>query len=213
VTTTSVVAGRAGGYAVAVASHQVCACALAAVLTTDGGTCWPPDGGGVARRACFPAVAVVTTGGGAAVRMDALALGDELRVAAVAGGRAGASARRSTLWGWSHRDAGAVIAQCALAVMIDEIPLRCLVSCDETHTAGGDMLRRYGRSRRNVPCVLRDRDTRPVKRTSTMVGVSLSHGVLWSQMVIVGNAQTADDWLLFLQCLRTHMNTYVPGLA
>ena len=99
------------------------------------------------------------------------------------------------------------IAQCAFAVMIDEIPLRCLVSCDETHTAGGDMLRRYGRSRRNVPCVLRDRDTRPLKRTSTMMGVSLSQGVLWSQMVIVGNAQTADDSRLFLQCLSMHMNT------
>jgi len=64
-----------------------------------------------------------------------------------------------------------------------------------------------------VPCVLRDRDTRPVQRTSTMMGVSLSHGVLWSQTGIVGNAQTADDWRLFLQCLRTHMNTYIPGLA
>ena len=105
------------------------------------------------------------------------------------------------------------IAQCAFAVMIDEIPLRCLLSCGETHTVGGAMLCRYGRSRRNVPCVLRDRDTRPVKRSSTMMEVSLSHGVLWSQTVIVSNAQTADDLRLFLQCLRTHMNAYVTGLA
>jgi len=78
-------------------------------------------------------------------------------------------------------------AQRAFAAMIDEIPLRCLVSCDETHTSGSDMLPRYGRSRKNVPCVLRDRDTRPLKRTSTMMAVSLAHGVLWSQTEIVGN--------------------------
>jgi len=104
------------------------------------------------------------------------------------------------------------VAQRAFAVLIDEIPMRCLVSCDETHTAGSDMLRRYGRSRRSVPCVLRDRDTRTMKRTSTMMGVTLTHGVLWSQTVIVGNAQTSDDWRLFLQCLNAHMNTYIPGL-
>jgi len=104
-------------------------------------------------------------------------------------------------------------AQRAFAVLIDEIPLRCLVSCDETHTAGSDLLRRYGRSRRNIPCVLRDRDTRPLKRTSTMMAVTLTHGVLWSQTVVVGSAQTSDDWRLFLQCLHSRMNTYIPGLA
>jgi len=81
-----------------------------------------------------------------------------------------------------------VQAQRAFAVLIDEIPLRCIVSCDVTHTAGSDLLRRYGRSRRNIPCVLRDRDTRPLKRTSTMMAVTLTHGVLWSQTVVVGSA-------------------------
>ena len=103
-------------------------------------------------------------------------------------------------------------AQRAFAVLIDEIPMRCLVSCDETHTGGSDVLRRFGRSRRNVPCILRDRDTRRMKRTSTMMAVTLTHGVLWSQTVIVGNAQTSDDWRLFLQCLHALMNTYIPGL-
>jgi len=103
-------------------------------------------------------------------------------------------------------------AQRAFAVLVDEIPMRCLVSCDETHTAGSDLLRRFGRSRRNVPCVLRDRDTRSMKRTSTMMGVTPTHGVLWSQTVIVSNAQTSDDWRLFLQCLHALMNTYIPGL-
>jgi len=45
-----------------------------------------------------------------------------------------------------------------------------------------------------------------------MMAVSLTHGVLWSQTVIVVTAQTADDWRLFLQCLRSRMNTYIPGL-
>ena len=103
-------------------------------------------------------------------------------------------------------------AQRAFAVLFNEIPLRCVVSVDETHTAGSDMSHRYGRSLRNVACVLRDRDTRPIARTSTMMAVTLTHGVLWSQTVIVGSAQTADDWRLFLQCLYSQMNTYIPGL-
>lgn len=98
-------------------------------------------------------------------------------------------------------------AQRAFAVLYDEIPLRCVVSVDETHTAGTDMYQRYGRSQRNVACVLLDRDTRPIARTRTMMAVSLTHGVLWSQTVIVGSAQTADDWRLFLQYLHAQMNT------
>jgi len=106
-----------------------------------------------------------------------------------------------------------IVAQRAFAVMFDEIPLRCVVSCDKTHTAGSNILRRYGRALRNVPGVVRDRDTRPLKRRSTMMDVSLTHGVLWSQTFVVGNPHTADDWRLSLQCLRLKMNTYIPGLA
>jgi len=105
-----------------------------------------------------------------------------------------------------------LVAQRAFAVLFNDIPLRCIVSVDETHTAGSDMYHRYGRSQRNVACVLRDRDTRPIARTSTMMAVTLTHGVLWSQTVIVGSAQTSDDWRLFLQCLHLQMNTYIPGL-
>jgi len=103
-------------------------------------------------------------------------------------------------------------AQRAFAVAFNEIPPRCVVSVDETHTAGSDLYLKYGRTRRNVRCVLYDRDARTVPRTSTMMAVSLTHGVLWSQTVIVVTAQTADDWRLFLQCLRSQMNTYIPGL-
>jgi len=103
-------------------------------------------------------------------------------------------------------------AQRTFAHLFNEIPLRCVISVDETHTAGSEMYERYGRSIRNVPCVLYDRDPRTVARTSTMMAVTLTHGVLWAQTVIVGSAQTADDWRLFLQCLHAQMNTFIPGL-
>jgi len=103
-------------------------------------------------------------------------------------------------------------AQRAFAVDFNQIPLRCVISVDETHTSGTDMYRTYVRSVQNVPCVLIDRATRPVVRTSTMMAVTLSHGVLRSQTVVLPGAQVADDWRLFLQCLKGHMNTYVPGL-
>jgi len=105
-----------------------------------------------------------------------------------------------------------VDAQREFAQLFNEIPLRGIISVDETHTAGSDMFERYGRSIRNVPCVLYDRDPRTAPRTSTMMAVTLTHGGLWAQTVIVGNAQTSDDWRLFLQCLHSQMNTFIPGL-
>jgi len=106
---------------------------------------------------------------------------------------------------------GFLAAQRAFAVAFNEIPPRCVVSVDETHTAGSDLYVKDGRTLRNVRCVLYDRDARTAPRTSTMMAVSLTHGVLWSQTVIVVTAQTADDWRLFLQCLRNRMNMYIPG--
>jgi len=103
-------------------------------------------------------------------------------------------------------------SQRAFAVDFNQIPLRCVISVDETHTSGTDMYRTYGRSVQNVPCMLIDRDTRPVFRTSNMMAVTLSHGVLWSQMVVLPGVQVADDWRLFLHCLKGQMNTYAPGL-
>lgn len=103
-------------------------------------------------------------------------------------------------------------AQLAFAVGFNQIPMRCVISVDETHTDGSDMYRRFGRTQRGVRCELLDRDPRLLPRMSTMMAVSMSHGVLWSQTVLVGAAQTADDWRLFLQCLGTQMNSYLPGL-
>jgi len=98
------------------------------------------------------------------------------------------------------------------AIAINSSPMRCLIPVDETDTQGSNMYRPYGRSVRGVPCILFDRDTRPVPRTSTRMAVSLSPGVLWSTTIILGGAQTSDDWRLFLHCLRGQMSTYVPGL-
>eukprot|EP00168_Porphyra_purpurea_P014823 TRINITY_DN4352_c0_g1_i1.p1 TRINITY_DN4352_c0_g1~~TRINITY_DN4352_c0_g1_i1.p1 ORF type:complete len:291 (-),score=12.09 TRINITY_DN4352_c0_g1_i1:81-953(-) len=103
-------------------------------------------------------------------------------------------------------------SQRAFAIAISAIPMRCLISVDETHTQGSDMYRTYGRSAQGVPCLLFDRDTRPLPRTCTMIAVTLSHGVLWSTTVVLSGVQTADDWRLLLQCLRDRMNTYAPSL-
>jgi len=103
--------------------------------------------------------------------------------------------------------------QRAFAVMLNAVPLRCLVSVDETHTDGGDVYRKHGRTMKGERCELLDRDPRTVPKTSTMMAVSMTMGVVWSQTVVLGTAQTADDWRLFLQCLDMRMNKYVPGLA
>eukprot|EP00168_Porphyra_purpurea_P007849 TRINITY_DN1986_c0_g1_i2.p2 TRINITY_DN1986_c0_g1~~TRINITY_DN1986_c0_g1_i2.p2 ORF type:complete len:303 (-),score=88.64 TRINITY_DN1986_c0_g1_i2:193-1101(-) len=103
-----IVAGVHKNNAVAVLGDRVCTCYLPFERSPDS-----QQAVGCARiaatrvghtRRCFPANATVTLGGGRRVRVDALALGDRLAVAAAAGG--GASS--SPLMGWSHRDAGAV---------------------------------------------------------------------------------------------------------
>lgn len=105
-----------------------------------------------------------------------------------------------------------LVAQQMYVEAMSVVPLRCVVSVDETHTDGSDVFRRYGRSDSRSPCMLLDKDPRTVPRTSTMMGVSLTKGVLWSQTVVLGRAQTAVDWRLFLQCLNEKMGHYIPGL-
>jgi len=96
--------------------------------------------------------------------------------------------------------------------MIRQLPLRCLVSVDETHTDGGDVYRKLGRNLKEDRCDLIDPGPRTVLRTSTMMAVSITPGVIWSHTVALGPAQTSDNLRLFLQCLETSMNNYVPGL-
>ena len=83
-------------------------------------------------------------------------------------------------------------------MLIDLIPLRCLVSCDETHTADSDLLRRHGWLRRNIPRVPRNRESGILKRKTTMMAVTLTQSAILYQTVVVGSAQTSDSWRLFL---------------
>jgi len=87
--------------------------------------------------------------------------------------------------------------QSEFSVMINKLPLRCLVSVDGTHTDDGDVYRKFGRNLRADPLELIDRDSRTLLMTCTMI-VSMTQGVFWSQTVVLGPAQTADDWRLFL---------------
>lgn len=103
-------------------------------------------------------------------------------------------------------------AQLAFAVAFNEIPMRCVISVDETNTDGGDMYRSFGRAQRGCRLELMDRDPRVLPQTSTTMAVSMSHGVLWSQTVLASTAQTGDDWRLFLHCLKSRMNLYLPGM-
>lgn len=67
-------------------------------------------------------------------------------------------------------------AQEQFVIDVSEVPLRFIVSVDEVHTDGGDVLRKYGRSHHSTPCALLDRDPLTVARTSTMMGVSMTGG-------------------------------------
>jgi len=103
--------------------------------------------------------------------------------------------------------------QRAFAVMLNALPLRCLFSVDETRTDGGVVYLKYGRTMKGERWELLDRDPRIVPKTSTMMAVSITMGVFWSQKVVLGTVQTADDWRLFLQGLDMRMNKNVPGLV
>lgn len=94
------------------------------------------------------------------------------------------------------------------AMLKFQIPMRCIESIDETHKSGGDAYRKYGRTLINEPCTLLDRDPRSIPRTSTMMAVSAESGVMWIQRVVLGPAQNADDWRLFL---HDRLEVYLVG--
>jgi len=87
-----------------------------------------------------------------------------------------------------------------------------LVSVDKTHTDGGDLYWKLNQTLRGDRCDLIYPCPRTVLRTSTKMAVSMTPGVVWSQTVVLGPAQTSDDWRLSLQCLETKMNNFVPGM-
>jgi len=92
------------------------------------------------------------------------------------------------------------------------VPLRCLVSADETHKDGGDLWRRRGRWLRGVRYECQSRDRRAILRASTMMAVSYTNGVLHSVTTPSPPSQNADDWILFLNGLLPTMNRFLPCL-
>jgi len=100
----------------------------------------------------------------------------------------------------------------AFAKLLLAVPLRCLVSADETHKDGGDLRRRRGRWLRGVRYECQSRDRRAMLRTSTMMAVSYTNGGLHSVTTASPPSQNADDWILFLNGLLPTMNRFLPGL-
>ena len=100
----------------------------------------------------------------------------------------------------------------ALATLLVAVPLRCLVSADETHKDGGDLRRRRGRWLRGVRYECQSRDRRAILRASTMMAVSYTNGVLHSVTTPSPPSQNADDWILFLNGLLPTMNRFLPCL-
>lgn len=104
------------------------------------------------------------------------------------------------------------VRRTAFARIFLEIPLRCLVSVDETHKDGGDLRRRRGRWLRGLRHDCLSRDRKGLLRTSTMMAVGYNDGVIHSVTTPTPPAQNADDWLIFLSGLLPAMNKFVPGL-
>ena len=100
----------------------------------------------------------------------------------------------------------------AFAKLLLAVPLRSLVSADETHKNGGDLRRRCGRWLRGVRCECQSSDRRAMLRTSTMMAVSYTNGVLHSVTTPSPPSQNADDWIVFLSGLLPTMNRFLPGL-
>jgi len=100
----------------------------------------------------------------------------------------------------------------AFARVLTAIPLRCIVSVDETHKDGADMRRRRGRWLRGMRYDCLSRAEKNMLRTSTMMAVSYETGVIHCVTTPTPPAQNSDDWLIFLGGLLPTMNEFVPGL-
>lgn len=87
--------------------------------------------------------------------------------------------------------------QRALAAILVQISIRCVISIDETHTSGRDAYKKCGRMQRFVACASLDRAPSTTPRTSKMMAASTSAGKLWRQTVLLRPAQNADEWWLF----------------
>ena len=98
------------------------------------------------------------------------------------------------------------------AVLRQMAGTRCIVSIDETHTDGRDVLRRCGRALRAERLDLRDLDPRAVERVSTTMAVGADGKILGLHSVICERALTGYDWRLFLGRLLPSLGWYSPGV-
>jgi len=88
----------------------------------------------------------------------------------------------------------------------------CIVSIDETHTDGRDVLRPCGRALRHERLELRDLDPRVVERVSTTMAVGANGKFLGIHSVLCERALTGNDWRLFLGRLLPSLGRYSPGV-
>ena len=100
----------------------------------------------------------------------------------------------------------------AFAKLLLAVPLRCLVSADETHKDGADLRRRRGRWLRCVRYECQSRERRDMLRISTMMAVSYTIGVFHSVTTPSSTSQKADDWIIFFNGLLPRMNRLLPDL-
>ena len=98
------------------------------------------------------------------------------------------------------------------AVLRQMVGSGCLVSVDETHTDGRDVLRRYGRALRQERVDMLDISPRHVERVSTTMAVSSEGRILGLHSVTCEGALTSNDWRLFLGRVIQKMGRYTPGV-
>jgi len=98
------------------------------------------------------------------------------------------------------------------AVLRQMVGNGCIVSVDETHTDGHDVLRRYGRSLRHERVDLLDISPRHVQRVSTTMAVSSDGRIIGLHSVTCERALTSNDWRLFLGRVIQKMGLYTPGV-
>lgn len=94
-----------------------------------------------------------------------------------------------------------------------QIPRRCVVSIDETHTDGGDVFRLRGWAPRDERYRVLERDPRSVPRTSTIMAITGDGGILALQTCVLGPAITSYDWRIFLGTVIERLNPFLEGAA
>jgi len=92
-----------------------------------------------------------------------------------------------------------------------QIPRRCIVSVDETHTDGDDVFHLKGWAPRQEKLRILDRDPRSVPRTSTVMAVSGTGAILGLHSCVLGPAMTSNDWRIFCENVMPQLNFFLDG--